>query len=107
MPYLDTEFFHRSNPLKFYEYAAAGLPSVSSEVEELRRFSEDLVTVAGADPQRWQSAIERYLSADRKHLKHIGAEVAGRFIWENMTDDLLGKISSLQNKGLVSSNDSG
>ncbi len=102
MPYLDTEFFHRSNPLKFYEYAAAGLPSVSSKVEELKLFSEELVTVAGADPKRWQEAIERYLRADRKHLKQIGAEVAGRFVWENMTDDLLSKINLLQEKRLIS-----
>lgn len=102
MPYLDTEFFHRSNPLKFYEYAAAGLPSVSSEIEELKLFSEELVTVAGADPQHWQNAIERYLRADRKHIKRIGAEVAGRFVWENMTDDLLNKIESLHEKRPVS-----
>ncbi|MFQ5607846.1 MAG: glycosyltransferase, partial [Candidatus Zixiibacteriota bacterium] len=94
MPYLDTVFFRRSNPLKFYEYAAAGLPSVSSEIEELRAFPAELVTVAGSDPDRWEEALERYLVSDRVAVRAIGRDIARKFIWEDMTDSLLEKINS-------------
>ena len=95
MPYLDNDFFRYSNPLKFYEYAAAGLPSVSSNMEELNKFPPELVTIVPNDrPEEWITMIEKYLMADRKATVPIGREIASQYIWEDMTAELLGLIKA-------------
>ena len=38
IPYVDTAFNRNSNPVKFYEYLALGVPVVSTEIPTLRRF---------------------------------------------------------------------
>ena len=93
MPYLDNDFFRYSNPLKFYEYAAAGLPSVSSNMEELNKFPSELVKIVPNDrPEEWIAMIENYLRIDRKNVVQIGREIASQYIWEDMTGELLGFI---------------
>jgi len=92
MPYQDTPFFHFLNPLKFYDLAAAGLASVSSNIEHLRQFPSDLVQVVPNRADAWREALRRKLDVDRNIARRIGPEVAGRFIWEDMTASLLHKI---------------
>jgi hypothetical protein len=95
MPYLDNEFFRHSNPLKFYEYAAAGLRTISSNMEELIQFPDDLVKVVPNRADDWIEAIQGYLDADPGTAKKLGTDVAGRFIWEDTAKDLLAEISDL------------
>jgi glycosyltransferase involved in cell wall biosynthesis len=95
MPYRDTPFFDFLNPLKFYEMAAAGLPMVSSPVEELKSFPESLVSVVTdnrADP--WRKAIRHMLDADPAVPREVGPTTAAGHIWEDMTATLLGKIAA-------------
>lgn len=47
VPYRDTAFNRNSNPVKFYEYLALGLPVVSTDVPTLRRF--DSLASVGAE----------------------------------------------------------
>jgi len=98
MPYRDNDFFRYSNPLKFYEFAAAGLRSVSSNMEELRIHPETLVKVVPNDADAWISAIGSYLAEDPTKAGSIGRETASQYIWEDMTARLLDNI-----KGLVDS----
>jgi hypothetical protein len=92
LPYLDNPFFHFLNPLKFYEYAAAGLPSVSSPIEELKKFPHDFVRILPNNPHAWQSALEDILASDRTHNREIGRKIAAEYIWEDMTAILLARI---------------
>jgi len=95
MPYRDNDFFRYSNPLKFYEYAAAGLPSVSSNMEELNKFPSELVKIVpNENPEEWIAAIDNYIEVDKASVKKIGREIASRYIWEEMTAELLGYIKS-------------
>ncbi|HWR84048.1 MAG TPA: glycosyltransferase [Candidatus Deferrimicrobium sp.] len=94
MPYLDNVFFQYSNPLKFYEMAAAGVASVSSNMEELRKFPPSLVKVLTNDPDLWQIAIRFFLDADRQAAVRIGRDLTRRFIWEDMAADLLARMRS-------------
>jgi hypothetical protein len=95
MPYLDNNFFRYSNPLKFYEYAAAGLASVSSNMEELNKFPLELVKIVpNNQPDKWVETIEEYLKADRGKTSRIGREVASHYIWEDMSAGLLGFIKA-------------
>ncbi|MEW5993169.1 MAG: glycosyltransferase [Candidatus Zixiibacteriota bacterium] len=95
MPYIDTAFFRYLNPLKFYEMAAAGLPSVSSPIEELRKFPQELVRVLPNDVDKWREGIDDALSVDRKAVWQTGRDIAGRFIWEDMAARLLTRIQEL------------
>ncbi|MFQ6008850.1 MAG: glycosyltransferase, partial [Candidatus Zixiibacteriota bacterium] len=95
MPYLDNAFFRFSNPLKFYEMGAAGLPSVSSNMEELNQFPPELVSVQPNDPNRWRDSIRNMLTLDRKKVLAIGRSVARQYIWEDMAANLMQTISNL------------
>ncbi|MBD3218281.1 MAG: glycosyltransferase, partial [candidate division Zixibacteria bacterium] len=61
MPYKDNEFFRYSNPLKFYEFAAAGLCSVSSEMEILSKFDPRFVKIVPNNADEWITAIDNML----------------------------------------------
>ncbi len=95
LPYLDNDFFLYLNPLKFYEYAAAGLPSVSTNIEELNSFPDELVKIVPDENiENWITAIDNFIKADRKTIQKIGREIASKYIWEDMTAVLLKHIKS-------------
>lgn len=95
LPYRDTPFFHYLNPLKFYEMAAAGLPMVSSAIEELRRFPETLVTLADHNAEAWREAIRDALSSNRSDVARVGREAVREFLWEDMAERVLDRIARL------------
>ena len=92
MPYLYTEYFRCANPLKFYEFAAAGLYSVSSQMDELERFDERLVRIVPEDADEWVSAIEAGLSS-RDDITESGRELAQKHTWHNLAIDLVQRLS--------------
>jgi hypothetical protein len=94
LPYLDNPFFHFLNPLKFYELAAAGLASISSNIEELKHLPEDIVQVVPSEAEVWRDTIGIMLEADPAVAKRAGPGIARKFIWEDMTAALLDRISS-------------
>lgn len=94
LPYQDNEFFYFLNPLKFYEYAAAGLPTVSARSDQLKEFPADFIKVIPSQAEKWIETINIQLRADKVTARKMGIEIASRFIWEDMTNDLLEKIHS-------------
>jgi len=92
MPYLDNPFFDFLNPLKFYEMAAAGLPMVSSPIEELKRYNRDVIVVCENSIDVWRGAIQSHLDNSEPEVRPSGPELAGKFIWEDMTASLLRMI---------------
>lgn len=94
MPYRDNQFFRYSNPLKFYEFAAAGIPMVSSNMEHLNQFDQNFVKVIENREDLWIDAIEKMLSYDRGEALETGRAIASRFIWEDMTEKLVEQISN-------------
>lgn len=103
MPYRDNNFFRYSNPLKIYEYAAAGLETVSSNMEELSGYPPEIVKIVPNKTSDWIEAIQGYLDSDDSVAEMIGAEFAGKYIWEDMTASLLDRMQQLlQSSGKVS-----
>ncbi len=93
LPYRDNPFFRFLNPLKFYEMAGAGLPMVSSPIEELRQFPDNLVRVVSENStEKWGETIHSILDSDRLVPRKIGPRVAADYIWEDMTAALLKKL---------------
>lgn len=93
LPYLDNPFFHFLNPLKFYEMAAAGLPSVSSNIEELKKFPGEVVRTLPNRPELWRDTISEILG-NGNAARTMGPQVARQYIWEDMTAGLLKKINA-------------
>ncbi len=93
LPYLDTEFFYNFKPLKFFEYASAGLPSVSTFSYELESYSQQLIRLVHHDPDDWLYSIQQQLDADKKAIKKIGREVGGKCIWDDMCAKLMKVIA--------------
>jgi len=50
------------------------------------------VKVIPSQAEKWIEAINTQLKADRVTARKMGTEIASRFIWEDMTNDLLEKI---------------
>jgi len=98
LPYLDTEFFQYLNPLKYYEYSAAGLPIVSSPIPELEQFPQEQVRIVQNRVKEWTGAIKTQLDIDRAAVSRIGREIAGKFIWEDIAGNLFSKISTILEK---------
>jgi glycosyltransferase involved in cell wall biosynthesis len=59
MPWVDTPWIHRSNPIKLKEYLALGLPVVSTEFAELDGYRDRVRTAT--DPARFVAAIRESL----------------------------------------------
>ena len=65
IPFKLTPLTLATNPIKFYEYSAAGKPTVATRLPELESFG-DLVTLAD-DAEGFQRAIESLLHEDGKN----------------------------------------
>jgi hypothetical protein len=90
MPYLDNEFFRYSNPLKFYEFAAADLRSVSSNMEILNMFPPEFVKIVPNQKGKWIAAIEEMLNSG--DTGKIGQQIASKYIWEDMYAGIIKKM---------------
>ena len=93
MPYKANDFFRFSNPLKFYEFAAAGVRMISSNMEWLNNFDKEFVRIVENDPAKWIEALEHFLNSDREAGFKIGREIASQYIWDDMSKKLLDKIA--------------
>ncbi len=83
-PYKDDDIARGSSPLKLYEYMAAGLPVVSTEMPEARRFN-GLVRIA-ANHDDFVNGIEEILSLDEKTRASNKRRALGESLkhtWEN------------------------
>lgn len=59
IPFKRTALTDATNPVKLYEYSAAGKPVVATRLSELERLSSHVALATGAD--EWESAIARAL----------------------------------------------
>jgi len=83
-PYKVDDIARGCSPLKLYEYIAAGLPVVSSEMPEAHRF-DGLVRVT-TNYDDFVSGIEEILSlgeTTRASSRHKAYEVSQKHTWEN------------------------
>ena len=69
-------------------------PSISSEIEELKRFPAQIVRVVSGDAKLWHDNLKEMLDTDPSIAKKAGPELARKFIWEDMTANLLDKIKN-------------
>src|SRR5262249_26026075 len=59
IPFLMNELTRNADPIKLYEYLAAGLPVVSTDMPQVRRF-QDVIEIAGSVDE-FEQAVARAL----------------------------------------------
>ncbi|MCX6085915.1 MAG: glycosyltransferase [Caldiserica bacterium] len=80
IPFRESPLAAGVDPLKFYEYAAAGLPVVSSTIHALGVFGENMVRLAST-PQEFVSAVEQAVNTDSLELRRYRVQTSQRFDW--------------------------
>lgn len=74
-----------SNPIKMYEYLAAGKPVVSTALPEVVRNASDLVYI-GTDEEDFLRKVEAAVKENSNEATHERVEFAKKNSWENRVD---------------------
>lgn len=80
IPFRESPLTLGVDPLKFYEYVAAGLPVVSSTIHALEAFGKDLVRLVST-PEEFVSAVQDTLDTDSLELRRYRVQSSRRFDW--------------------------
>jgi glycosyltransferase involved in cell wall biosynthesis len=86
IPFVVNELTRHVNPLKFYEYAAAGLPTVSTPMLPLRSAEAPGVLELAEGPARFAKAIQNAL-ANRTQGCAARDALARRHDWTTLADE--------------------
>ncbi len=68
------------DPLKFYEYSSAGLPVVSSRINALGVFGDDMVRMAST-AEEFAEAVAQSMTSDSLEVRRWRIESSHRFDW--------------------------
>lgn len=94
LPYLPSEFIYHSNPLKFYETAAAGVPSVCSPNDLLASYPDELVRTVACHPEEWEAAIKTALALRPAELRQRHAAFLAEQTWEKIAERLVSQLDA-------------
>jgi glycosyltransferase involved in cell wall biosynthesis len=92
IPFVVNELTASVNPLKLLEYFACGLPVVSSDMPEVRRFGP-AVGIA-RDTEGFVAAIDASLAADSQVHRRERLDIARQSSWSAVADRFCGYISA-------------
>ncbi len=90
IPFLDNDITRIVNPLKLYEYSAAGLPVVATRTAELTHHAS-LIYLA-QDRESFVSAIHRAVREDTAELRNARRKFAEHHTWGERVRALLGHL---------------
>jgi glycosyltransferase involved in cell wall biosynthesis len=92
IPFVDSELTAACNPLKLYEYLAAGLPVVSTDIPEVRRYS-DIVHI-GSTQTSFLTACEQALHIDRIEYSPKASELVREHDWDSRVQNIYALITA-------------
>ena len=96
IPYLLNEWTRAVDPLKLLEYLAAGLPVVSTDIPEVRKYRE-AVAIAGTR-DRFVREVAAALRVDRDEVRRRGKALARKHTWAVRADELLALLDELSER---------
>lgn len=97
IPHKVDAFTHSMNPLKMYEYLAAGKPIVSTPVAGAEQF-QDLITLS-ISPEDFSTNLEEVLKNDSEKLRQRRKQMAKQYSWNNRVDlmmDIIARAETTQ-----------
>ena len=89
IPFKKNAITDRVNPIKLYEYAAAGVPIVATRSEELNRLAH--IATLAQTPDEFVKLVGKKLKAPERERKQL-VSWARRNTWERKTDEWLKAI---------------
>lgn len=93
IPFVVSPLTQNCNPLKLYEYLAAGLPVVSTEIPEVRTFGGD-VKVASTHGE-FLALCERALEEDSAQARAARSRSVANATWDDRIDAIYEAIAAL------------
>ena len=94
IPFKIDDLTLKVNPLKLREYLAAGLPVVSSDLPEVRKYA-DLVQLASG-PDGFIAAVERALADRSETAARARVEAMKHESWEARVEEISELIESME-----------
>jgi len=92
IPFQTNELTRYVNPLKLYEYLAAGKPVVSSPLPEVQRFAEPGIVEIAHSAVEFQDRIEHLAQNDNEELCRRRTWIAEQHSWTNRVQMILEAI---------------
>ncbi|MGE5430941.1 MAG: glycosyltransferase, partial [Syntrophomonadaceae bacterium] len=96
IPFEDNNLTKSCNPIKLYEYMALGIPVVSTELTEVRKFS-DLVFVA-RDKEEFIKLIKTAVEDSTPERNQARRQKAMEYSWNAVTERISNVILSIESK---------
>jgi len=90
-PFKKVGIAEKVNPLKVYEYLAAGLPVISVDMPEVRPLME-VIFIARSD-EEFIKAVENVVTGRFKLDTAKAAEVLNRHDWDIIFSDLIERVA--------------
>ncbi len=92
IPFLVNDLTKSVNPIKLLEYLACGLPVVSTDMPEVRRFSEHIHIAL--DSAHFVRCIEEALCEVTPELVASRKEIAANYSWESIANQFCERLQS-------------
>lgn len=87
IPYVLNDFTHHIFPLKLYEYMAAGKPIVASDMEEMRAYDGNGLTIARTN-EEFLAAVRRAIDEDSPERAAERSRAAAAESWEHRVEQV-------------------
>lgn len=92
IPFVNSELTAACNPLKLYEYLAAGLPVVSTDIPEVRRYSK--MVLIGVTPDAFLAACDKALLLDRADYSRKASDSVREHDWDSRVERIYALIAA-------------
>lgn len=95
IPFKTQGAYHQAiNPLKLYQYMAAGLPVVSTDLPEVRPFSPPVRLAR--EPEAFMAELRDLVERDAlwAEARAAGDAIARRETWDHRADDMLARLDA-------------
>jgi len=93
IPFDRTPLTVHVNPVKLYEYLAAGVPVVATGLPELKPYS-DIISITD-DPREYLEAVRREIDKDTPEKDAVRAERVKKETWDSRVDDYIQLVLEL------------
>jgi glycosyltransferase involved in cell wall biosynthesis len=93
IPFVLNGLTHSVNPLKLYEYWAAGKPVVSVAMKELLPMKADNILEIATTPQEFVEKIEKMIAANSEIFEETRKSIAKKYAWPLLFENYSSLIS--------------